>query len=83
MNKLHQKVFKNAVLCCCLFAMAGYGQTQSKNYKESFSVGDEAVVDINTSHADIEFETWNKNQVIIEPDKRLINLLTNHKRRSQ
>ena len=66
MNKLHQKVFKNAVLCCCLFTMAGYGQIQSKSYKETFSVGDEAVVDINTSHADIEFETWNKNQVIIE-----------------
>ena len=66
MNKLHYKVFKSLVLSCCLFTMASYGQMKSKTYKETFTVGDEAVVDINTSHADIEFETWNKNQVVIE-----------------
>ena len=38
MNKLHQKVFKNAVLCCCLFTMAGYGQIQSKSYKETLNL---------------------------------------------
>ena len=43
-----------------------YGQdTQSKTYKETFTVNSDAVLDINTSHADIEFETWNKNQVEI------------------
>jgi len=66
MNKLHQTVFKSFALSLCLFTVGGYGQVQSKKYKEIFTVGEEAVVDINTSHADIEFTTWNKNQVVIE-----------------
>ncbi|MFC2146983.1 MAG: hypothetical protein WBM85_14955 [Eudoraea sp.] len=66
MNKLHQIVFKSFVLSVCLFTIGSFGQMQSKKYKETFSVGDNAVVDINTSHADIEFETWNKNQVVVE-----------------
>ncbi|MBC31307.1 MAG: hypothetical protein CMH48_10725 [Muricauda sp.] len=40
-------------------------QKQSKTYKETFNVGDEAVLEINTTHTDIEFETWDKNQVEI------------------
>ncbi|MEP4947491.1 MAG: hypothetical protein ABJU26_08100, partial [Flavobacteriaceae bacterium] len=51
-----------------LFAMAGIsccGQEKSKTYKETFNVGNDAVLNINTSHADIEFETWNKDQVEI------------------
>ncbi len=66
MNKLHQIVFKSFVLSLCLFTVGSYGQVQSKKYKETFSVGDNAVIDINTSHADIEFTTWNKDQVVVE-----------------
>ncbi len=66
MNKLHQTVFKIFVLCAYLFTVGGYGQIKSKTYKETFTVGEGAVVDINTSHADIEFETWNKDQVVVE-----------------
>ncbi len=66
MNKLHQIVFKSFALSLCLFAVGSYGQVQSKKYKETFTVGKEAVVNINTSHADIEFSTWNKDQVIVE-----------------
>jgi len=66
MNKLHQIVFKSFALSLCLFTVSSYGQVQSKNYKETFTVGKEAVVNINTSHADIEFTTWNKDQVVIE-----------------
>lgn len=40
-------------------------QEKSKTYKETFNVGDEAVLEINTTHTDIEFETWDKNQVEI------------------
>lgn len=42
-----------------------FGQKESKTYKESFNVDKDAVLDINTSYADIEFETWNKNVVEI------------------
>ncbi len=61
MNKNHQILFN-----VFLFLFAGsvcYGQEKSKTYKESFNVSDETVLNINTSHADIEFETWNKNEV--------------------
>ncbi len=40
-------------------------QKQIKTYTESFDVGQDAVLDINTSYSDIEFETWNKNKVTV------------------
>ncbi|MBC2839986.1 DUF4097 family beta strand repeat-containing protein [Robiginitalea sp. SC105] len=43
------------------------GQAQkSKTYKESFNVDADVEVALNTSHADIEFETWNRNEVAVE-----------------
>lgn len=49
-----------------VFITAGaIAQTESKTFKETFNVGDNTVLNINTSNADIEFETWNKNQVEI------------------
>ena len=39
---------------------------QSRAYKESFRVNPDVVVELNTSYADIEFETWNKNEVVVE-----------------
>jgi hypothetical protein len=35
-------------------------------YKESFTVGEDAVVNVNTSHTNIIFETWNKDKVEVE-----------------
>ncbi len=66
MKRLQQVLSRSLIILLCLTAMGVYGQKQTKTYKETFNVGDEAVLDINTSHADIEFETWNKNQVVIE-----------------
>ncbi|KQC28521.1 hypothetical protein [Flagellimonas eckloniae] len=63
MNRNHQILFN-----VFLFAIAGiacYGQEKSKTYKETFNVSKDAVLNIDTSHADIEFETWNKDQVEI------------------
>lgn len=62
------KVFNTACLICCL---AGSSQLigqekQTRNYKEDFTVKPDAVVDINVSHTDISFETWDKNQVSVE-----------------
>lgn len=47
-----------------LFGVGVWAQ-ETKTYKETFNVGDETVLELNTSHADIEFETWDKNQVEI------------------
>ncbi len=58
--------FKTVLLLLCCMTSVAFGQKQSKTYTETFKVGDEAVLDINTSHADIEFETWSKNEVSIE-----------------
>ncbi|MBT8184741.1 MAG: hypothetical protein KJN76_07860, partial [Eudoraea sp.] len=66
MNKLQRIVFKLGCICFCLMAFTAYGQKETKTYKESFKVADDAVIDINTSHADIEFQTWDKNEVVIE-----------------
>ena len=36
------------------------------SYKETFTVGDDAVVSVNTSHTNVVFETWNKDKVEVE-----------------
>lgn len=66
MNKLHRIVFRVSSALFCLMAVSAYAQKETKTYKESFKVDANAVIDINTSHADIEFETWDKNEVVIE-----------------
>ncbi|NQZ44857.1 MAG: hypothetical protein HRT65_11135 [Flavobacteriaceae bacterium] len=63
MNSKPQTLYS---LALALMVSIGLGaQTKSKTYKETFNVGDDAVLEINTSHADVEFETWDKNQVEI------------------
>lgn len=44
---------------------AAIGQ-ESRTYRENFKVNPDVVVELNTSYADIEFETWNKNEVLVE-----------------
>jgi len=46
--------------------MLAYSQKQTKTYNENFKVGADAVLDISTSYADIQFETWDKNEVYVE-----------------
>lgn len=41
-------------------------QQSDKTYKEEFSTAPDVVIDVNTRHADVEIETWNKNKVVIE-----------------
>ncbi|MEH6680922.1 MAG: DUF4097 family beta strand repeat-containing protein [Sediminicola sp.] len=52
------------VLFCLFVHMANSQKT--KTYKETFTIDPDAVLDINTSQADIVFETWDKGQVQIE-----------------
>lgn len=47
-----------------LFGVGAWAQ-KSKTFKETFDVAPDAVLEINTSHADIEFDTWEKDQVEI------------------
>ncbi len=58
--------FKLITLIVSLLVVGAYGQKQSKSFNEVFNVNAETVLDINTSNADIEFETWDKNQISVE-----------------
>ena len=66
MNKSRQTQFKMLTLLLCFITIGVYGQKQTKTFKETFNVSSDALLDINTSHADIEFETWAKAEVEIE-----------------
>ena len=65
MNNKNRITFSLSVFLLALSAFTVTAQ-QTKTYKETFNVGDDAILEINTSHADITFETWNKNQVVVE-----------------
>ena len=63
MKHLHKPAH---IIILGLIVIKSFGQTQTKTYSETFKVGGEAVLELNTSNADIEFDTWNKNQVSVE-----------------
>ncbi|WP_127139282.1 hypothetical protein [Flagellimonas oceanensis] len=63
MNRNHQILFSGLLLA--LFGFTGQAQEKSKTYKETFNVNKDTELNINTSYADIEFETWNKDEVEI------------------
>ena len=62
----NMKQIRFSLLAFLLSGIALTAQVKTKTYSESFKVGDEAVLEIDTSHADITFETWNKNEVDVE-----------------
>ena len=66
MNKLRLTLFKSMTIFLCLITTGVYSQKQTKTFYETFTTNAETVLDINTTHSDIEFETWNKNEVAIE-----------------
>lgn len=66
MNSSRQTPFKVLTVLLCLIAIGVNAQKKTKNFKETFIVSSDALLDINTSHADLEFETWSKNVVEIE-----------------
>jgi len=66
MNK-SKRSFKTIALLLCLISTGwGFGQKETTTFNETFVVNDATVLDINTSHADIEFETWSKDQIAVE-----------------
>ncbi|MBO0592317.1 hypothetical protein I2486_12990 [Cellulophaga sp. E16_2] len=60
-----QSVYKLVFIFLCIVT-SGNAQKQTKTYLENFNVKENAIININTSHTDIEFETWDKNQIEIE-----------------
>lgn len=63
MNRNNQILF--SVLLMGLVGFSTMAQEKTKTYKETFNVGDETVLNIDTKHADIEFQTWDKSEVEI------------------
>ncbi|GMN09414.1 hypothetical protein MTsPCn9_01300 [Croceitalea sp. MTPC9] len=63
MNKNRQLLF--SAVTSVFITTGAFAQEKSKTFKETFNVGDNTVLNINTSNTDIEFETWNKDQVEI------------------
>ncbi|WP_298472570.1 hypothetical protein [uncultured Maribacter sp.] len=66
MNKSFKINIKQVIAAIILFTNVSFAQNQSKKIQESFMVKDSAVLEINTSYADIEFKTWDKNEVLIQ-----------------
>lgn len=64
MNKSKRILFSTLVILLC-GGIAVRAQKRTETYNETFVVNDDTVLEINTSHADIEFETWDKDQIAI------------------
>ena len=64
MTKLYRTKYLLLIIVLSVFVCSG--QKNSKVYKETFKVVDSAILEIKTSYADIEFDTWDKNEVSIE-----------------
>ncbi|AXG71382.1 hypothetical protein KORDIASMS9_03639 [Kordia sp. SMS9] len=54
-----------SLLIALLVISFGYSQSKTRTKKEVFTVNKDVTLDISTSHADVEFDTWNKNKVEI------------------
>src|SRR5690606_7581487 len=66
MTHIQTRKFKLTILNFLVFSAVAFAQKETKNFTETFKVNSDVEVDINTSHADIKFETWNKNTVEVE-----------------
>ncbi len=63
---MKQSLYKRLGIIIFLISMSTFAQKQSKTFKEVFNVRSEAILGINISNADIEFETWNKDVIQVE-----------------
>lgn len=65
MNRSLKIAFRQLIigLGACMFSLGISAQKKSKTFSEKFTVSNDAVLEVNTSYADIEFETWNKDVV--------------------
>ncbi len=63
MNNLIALRPKATLLAFLLTSVFVFGQDR---YKETFNVGKDAIVEVNTTYTDVEFVTWNKDVVEVE-----------------
>ena len=63
---MKQLVCKSIIVLTILACTSIYAQRQTKVFKEVFNVNKNAVLDLDTNNADIEFDTWNKNVIQVE-----------------
>lgn len=63
---MKQLMYKSIAVLALLVNVGLYAQKQTKKIKEVFNVDKNAVLDLDTNNADIEFDTWNKNVIQIE-----------------
>ncbi|WP_298421658.1 hypothetical protein [uncultured Kordia sp.] len=63
----YRRNYRQCLLLVALLAITfGYSQSKKRTKKEVFTVNKDVTLEINTSHADVEFDTWNKNKIEIE-----------------
>ncbi len=61
------QIYKLNVIALSVVCFTGlFAQHKENKLNQKFAVGDDVVININTSHTSIVFETWNKNTVGIE-----------------
>ncbi|MCO5724002.1 hypothetical protein [Robiginitalea marina] len=65
MKAYSSKVFK-ALFIGCALGVSPLAAQESKTYREEFKVNPDVVVELSTTHADLEFETWDRNEVVVE-----------------
>lgn len=66
MNKSAQILVRVLPILICFISGGLFAQKEHKVIEESFKVEPNAIVNINTTHTDIEFITWDKNEVAVE-----------------
>ena len=56
------RTWKHSLLAAATLLSTAWAVGQT-TYKESFDINKDAVVEVNTSHTNVVFETWDKNKV--------------------
>ncbi|PTX61528.1 hypothetical protein C8N46_104171 [Kordia periserrulae] len=62
---MHNAKLTASLLMMLFIISLGYSQSKTRTKKEVFTVNKDVTLEINTSHADVEFDTWNKDKIEI------------------
>ncbi len=57
---------KIKILMLCLLTTFGYAQKKLSKTSQSIKVNKDVIIDLNTSHVEIQLETWNRDIVEVE-----------------
>jgi hypothetical protein len=58
--------FRIIIVVAFMLTVLVNAQKKDRNFKERFIVKSDVIIDINTKYTDIEIETWDKNEVVVE-----------------